>query len=129
MKLKNVFIANGVLAWLYGLLFLITPIYFCGLFGITITESSAVAVRLLGAAFLGLGTVRLLVRNERDSRYRRNIVIGSCVQDTIGLAIMLHAQLTELFNPLGWISVAIYCYFCFVYWYYFLSNPDDPFLD
>ena len=130
MKLKTVFTTNAILCFIFGIGFTLFPILTGSLFGITFTEPTAIPVRVLGAAFLGIGIMLWLVRNEPESNFRRAMVTASVVMDTVGLISLLFAQLSGFMNNFGWFLVGSYWYFCFVYWYYyFYKSSEDPFDD
>ena len=84
MKLKHVLTINAFFAGFFGLCYSLIPYTISEWFGIPIDEQTLIPVRLLGAAFLGIATIRYLIRNEPDSKIRRIIIIESVVQDSLG---------------------------------------------
>ena len=129
LKIKTVFTINAILSYVFGICFFFIPIFSGQVFGVVFDNSSAIALRILGAAFFGIGTVRWLFRDEPESPLRRKIITASVVQDSSAFLVILYAQLTGIFNAAGWFLVLAYWYFCLIYWYYLIKKPGDPRLD
>ena len=118
MKLRTLFTINAVLAIAFGLGFVFMPVTLISFYGAELTEVGVVIGQLLGAAFLGIGILRWLVRNSGESEVLRAIVLTAFIEDTIGFIFALRAQLAGVMNALGWSIVAIYAFLAIGYGYF-----------
>jgi hypothetical protein len=81
------------------------------------------AVREYGAALIGALLLNWYARNAGESQARRAIILDLFVYDAIGFVVTLIAQLSGLFNLLGWAIVAIYLFFAVGYGYFWFARP------
>ena len=74
--------------------------------------------QLLGAAFLGFGIMRWTARDVEPSQLLSALILAALVEDAIGFAIVLKAQLAGLTNALGWSNVLLYGFFALGFGYF-----------
>ena len=120
MKLSTLLVINAIIAFLFGLGFVLIPEIILALYGVTLTVNGIYISRLLGAAFLGYGVVSWLVRNSTGSAELRAIIFALFISEILGFFITLFYQLQGTANALGWTTVAIYLLlgagFGYFYW-------------
>jgi hypothetical protein len=108
MKLNTLFIINTVVAFLFGLGFVLIPANVLSLYGIEMDATGLFVSRLLGSAFLGFGIITWMLRNSTGSAEIRSILLAYAVSDLIGFVLALVYQMQGIANALGWSTVAIY---------------------
>ena len=120
MKLSTLFTINAIVAFLFGLAFVLIPELVLSLYGVTLSVNGIYISRLLGAAFLGFGVISWLVKNSSGSVELRAIVFALFLSEILGFFISLFYQLRGISNALGWTTVAIYLLlgagFGYFYW-------------
>lgn len=123
MTLRNLFIVNAVLAFVFGVAFVLVTTQLVSLYGGTLNPAGIIVARLLGATLLGISVFTWFARDAEDSEARRGIVLGQFVHTAIGFIVLLVGQLSGLMNPLGWSIVAIYLLLALGYGYFQFVKP------
>ena len=123
MNLKTLMIIKAVVCLSLGLLLLLAPGFTFSLFGASINDAGAFPAREYGAALIGTLLLTWYARNAAESQARRAIILDLFVYDAIGVVITLIAQLSGMFNLLGWGIVAIYLFFAVGYGYFWFVKP------
>lgn len=123
MKLKSLLVMKAIVCLVLGIPILFVPIFFYGLFGMSLGSGGVFTAREYGASLMGNLLLTWFARNAIDSAARRAIVMALCVYDGVGFVITLIATLSGLANPLGWLAVAIYLFFAVGFGYYLVYRP------
>jgi hypothetical protein len=123
MKLKTLFLANTIIATLFGLAFLFHPSGLMSLYGVSLGIGAVLIARLFGAALLGYGILTWLVRNAYDSAALKAIVIALFLSDLAGCIVAIFGQLSGATNALGWSTVAIYALLAVGFGVFALKKP------
>ena len=120
MKLSVFLTIVAVVAFIFGILFILIPGALLSLYGISLSAGGQVVARLFGAALLGYSVLTWSARKAEDSEARKAIIFALFVGETLGFVVALIAQLSGAVNALGWSTVVIYfllalgfCYFQF----------------
>jgi len=108
VKVSYLFIANTVVALVYGLPTLFIPSQLLALYDVELSAGGLIFARLFAAALLAFGLLTWLLRNSRPSSERQAIILALFVADAIGFVVTLLAQFDGTVNALGWSHVAIY---------------------
>lgn len=109
--MKTLFTAHAFVTWLFGLALLVIPGTMLAAYGITLDPGGTVIARLLGGAFIGLGTVAWFARGAAPSEALRAIILGISVIATLGCLVSIHGVLSGASNALGWVTVLLYGFF------------------
>ena len=118
MKL-NVFMAiAAVVAFLFGLSFLLMPVQTMSMYGVTLDASGEYLGRYLGSAFLGVAVLTWLARNAADNEALRAIIRGTFVLCLTGFIVALGDVFLGVGNALVWSTVAIYLLLALGYGYF-----------
>ena len=123
MKLRNLFIVNAVISFVFGIATVLVPTMLLSLYGITLSEAGIVVTRLYGAALLSHCLLTWLARDVPHSEARRAIVPALFVSDIIGFIVGLLGQLAGVANPLGWSVPVIYVLLALGYGYFQFVKP------
>ena len=77
----NVFMSIAVvIAFVFGLAFLLMPVQTLSYYGVILDISGQYIVKYLGSAFLGISVITWFARNaDKDSKAMRSIITGAFV--------------------------------------------------
>lgn len=124
MKLSTLFTINAIVAFVFGLAFVLVPETSISLYAITLSPGGVIITRLLGAAILGYSVLTWLSRNAEESEARQAIVLTMVISETIGFIVALLGQLSGVVNALGWSTVAIYLLLALGFGYFQFMKPS-----
>ena len=110
MTLRNFLAVASVIAFAFGLGFILIPQPLTELYNITLDAPGVFVGQLFGAALLGFGALNWSARNVRDTQALKGILLANVVGDVVGFVIALLSQLAGVggVNALGWSTVALY---------------------
>lgn len=108
MKVSAYLAISGVLAVLFGLVFLLAPEFSGEQYGIPANPHAAMLARYFGSTLLAYGLIFWSARGTRDDLALRALLLGAVVGNVIGLVVSAWTALTGLQNAMAWSSVAIY---------------------
>jgi len=110
MSLKTLFVITSIIAFVFGILFVIISTSVYSLYGIESTPMLNYMAELFGAALIAIGLISWQSRNIADINTLKVITISFFIADGIGFIIALVGQLNNVVNALGWITVVIYLF-------------------
>jgi hypothetical protein len=123
MNLKTLMIIKAVICLSLGSLLLFAPGFTYSIFGATLNDAGVFAGREYGAALIGTLLLTWYARNAGESQARRAIILDLFIYDAIGAVITLIAQLSGLFNPLGWAIFVLYLLLAIGFGYFWFVKP------
>ena len=111
--------------FLFGLGFLLAPAEMLSVYA-TSTNSTG----LLTAGVFGIGNIQLSIimwtsRNDVGSKTLKTLVLLLFLGNALAFMLALQAQISGVFNVLGWTNVALYLFFAFGYGYFQLVLKGD----
>lgn len=116
MKLNAFLKVHAIIALVFGLGFLFIPALILSFYSaVALNEAGVFMARLFGSAILTYAAVLWFAADTPDSEAKRAIVKGFFYTMLIGLAVVLHFQLTGPINALGWTTVALYAFLAISY--------------
>jgi len=125
MNLKTLFVFSAIVTLVFGVLFIVIPTQTYSWYGI----SSGIALNymggLFGAALIAIGLISWLAKGTSESDARKAIVLAFFIGDLIGFIIALVAQLNNVVNSLGWLTVVLYFLFTIGFGYFSFSKPKS----
>jgi hypothetical protein len=105
----NTFLAiAAVVAFLFGLSFILMPVQTMSMYGVTLDITGQFLGRYLGSAFLGVAVLNWFGRNSKDNEAYRAILLGDFVLALTGFVVALFDVFTGVGNALVWSTVVIY---------------------
>ena len=125
MKLGNLFVANAVIAGLFGLALVLVPGQFLAQYGLAIDAGFGLVAQLFGAALIGYALLTWGARKAGDSEARRAIVFALFFADAVGFVLALMAQLRGVVNAVGWSTVIIYLALAIGFAYFHFAKPAE----
>ncbi len=125
MNLKTLFVFSAIVTLAFGILFIIIPTQLYSWYGISSGMALNYMGGLFGAALIAIGLISWLARGVSASDARKAIVLSFFIADLIGFIIALIAQLNNVVNSLGWLTVALYFLFTLGFGYFSFSKPKS----
>lgn len=127
MKLSRWMAAKAVVEVVFGIGFVLMPVFVASTFGMGLSPAGALMAQLFGAAFIFGSIVLWLGRNAPSSeKALRAIVVAVVVSNAIGFVVTLLASLSGVWNALGWLPVGLYLVFGLAFAYFLFAKPAAP---
>ncbi len=104
MKLNILFTITAIIAFLFGVGFILAPAASVSLYGNTLDASGQFIGRYFGAALIGYAFLAWLNRNSTS----RGVQAGFFTAMVLGFVVALYEALAGTANGLVWLNVAIY---------------------
>jgi hypothetical protein len=124
MNLKFWMSAKAIVEALFGIGFVIMPVYLGSLFGFSLEPAGVLMARLCGAVFIFSSIVLWQSRNEDPkNRIIRSMVAATVISNAIGFVATLSASLAGVWNLLGWFPVALNLAFVVSFGTFLLRKP------
>jgi ABC-type transport system involved in multi-copper enzyme maturation permease subunit len=110
MTYKNFTTVASIVAFVFGLGFILMPAQLTGYYNVTLNEGGIFIGQLFGAALLGFGVLNWFGRHFSDEQAQQGLANANIAGDGIGFIFALLAQLNGNagVNALGWSTVVIY---------------------
>jgi hypothetical protein len=127
MTTRNVLTVSSIIAFIFGIAFVLAAKPLTALYNITLDDSGAFLGQLFGAALIGFGVLNWFARNSKDSQAMRAVVWANLVADVIGFVIALIGQIQGIggVNALGWSTVVIYLLLALAFLYLSRSTASS----
>ena len=125
MKLSTFMAIAAVLAFVFGLAFILVPAQTMSAYGVTLDAAGQWVGRYLGSAFLGIAVLGWLARNATQGDALRAILLGLFVLSVTGLVVAVLDRIYGSGNALVWSTVAIYLFLTVGFGYYQFSKPPS----
>ncbi len=104
MKLNTLFTITAIVAFIFGLGFILAPVATMSLYGNTLEGVGVFVSRYLGASLLGYAFLAWLNRNTTS----KGVEAGFFAAMVLGLVVAIYDALAGTHNGLVWLNVAIY---------------------
>jgi hypothetical protein len=124
MKLGTLMVIKAIIVIVFGIGFVAVPAAVLSYYGVTLDPVGVYMTRLFGAAFILLGILLWFARRDSGSPALRAIVLGVFIGDLIGFVVTLSGQISGIFNPLGWLNVALYFLLTLGFGYFQFKKPS-----
>ena len=108
MKLNTFMAIAAIVAFLFGLSFILMPVQTMSMYGVTLDITGQFVGRYLGSAFIGVAVLTWFARNTKGNGALRAILLGSFVLSLTGFVVALFDKFTGVGNALVWSTVVIY---------------------
>ena len=118
MKVKLFLIITAVLAFLFGIVFLLAPARIPASHGITADPGMKHMAQFFGSGLLALAVLSWATRNTPDSTARRAIVLALFVYWTLGTIVATLWQLTGIPEVSGWSTVVFHAPLAVIFGYF-----------
>jgi hypothetical protein len=110
MTYKNFLTIASILAFLFGLGFVLMPGQLVSFYGVDLNAAGTLIAQLYGAALLGFGLLNWFARDFGDDGAKQAVLTANLASDALGFIFALMGQLGGVpgVNALGWSTVLIY---------------------
>ena len=110
MTYKNFLTIASILAFLFGLGFVLMPGQLVSFYGVELNAAGILIAQLYGTALLGFGLLNWFGRDFSDSAAKQAVLTVNLASDGLGFIFALMGQLGGVpgVNALGWSTVLIY---------------------
>jgi hypothetical protein len=123
MKLNTFMTIASIVAFLFGLAFLLAPVLVMSMYGVALDISGQYIGRYLGSAFLGIAAIGWFARNAKEDEAKRAILLGGFVVTLTGFVASLFDKFYGLGNALVWSTVVIYLLLAIGFGYFYFGKP------
>jgi hypothetical protein len=125
MKLSTLMVINSIIAFVFGIAFVVIPWQVLSLYGTQPSPELNYVSQLFGGALLGFAVLTWTARNAGESDARKAIVKALFIGDGVGFIVALIAQLNNVVNNLGWSTVVIYLLLAIGFGYFSFSKSSS----
>jgi hypothetical protein len=122
MKFSLLITIGAVLSLIFGLIFLFLPVPLMAIYGISLDATGEWLSRLVGAAWLGIGVLNWLAKNENDGSMKA-ILWADLIFTGAGLLVTLLAHLSGVGNSLLWVTILVYLLLTLGFMYFAFAKP------
>lgn len=120
---RNTFMAiAAIVAFLFGLAFILIPSQTMSMYGVTIDVAGQFLGRYLGSAFIGIAVLTWFARNSKEDEALRAILLGGFLLCLTGFVVALFDVFTGVGNTLVWSTVVIYLLLGVGYGFYYFRK-------
>lgn len=113
--MKTLFTITLIVELIFAIGFIAVPGAMFGTFGVTPNEFGISLARLFGSALLGFVVLLWYGRSSTNSELHRAILVSMFTYWLVSSVLMILAQLSGLFNVMGWGTVALHIGFLIAY--------------
>ncbi len=125
MKLNTFISIHSILLFLFGLGFLLVPAWILSFYGTSTNSTGLLTARIFGIGNIQLSIIIWSFRNEVRSKILKTLILLLFLGNALAFMLALHAQISEVFNVLGWTNVALYLLFAFGYGYFLVVYKGE----
>jgi hypothetical protein len=128
MSYRMMFMINALVAFLFGLGFLLVPTRVLGLFDTETFVSTLLVSRFFGTAMLTLGLLLWFAKDVADAAVQRWMAIALLVGAAAGLIVTVIGTFASnaVIRSNGWMAMAIYVLFGLGYVYLVFLQRQSP---
>jgi len=110
MTYKNITTIAAIIAFIFGLGFILMPAQLTAFYNVTLNEGGIFIGQLFGAALFGYGVLNWFGRHFSSEQAQQGLANANLAGNAIGFIFSLFAQLNGNTgaNALGWSTVVIY---------------------
>ena len=108
MKLGTFISIHSILLFLFGLGFLLVPAWMLSVYGTSTNSTGLLVARIFGIGNIQLSILMWTSRNDVGSKILKTLVLMLFLGNALAFMLALQAQISGIFNVLGWTNVALY---------------------
>ena len=125
MKLSTFISIHSILLFLFGLGFLLAPAGMLSVYDTSTNSTGLLTARVFGIGNIQLSIIMWISRNDVGSKILKTLVLLLFLGNALAFMLSLQAQISGVFNVLGWTNVALFLFFAFGYGYFQLVLKGD----
>lgn len=121
MKLNTFIAIHAVLLFFFGLGFLFIPAWMYSIYGTSSNSIGILTARVFGICNIQLSIIMWSLRNEIGSKILKTIIFLLFLGNAAAFMLAFSAQISGIFNVLGWTNVGLYLLFASGYGYFLFT--------
>jgi len=125
MKLSTFISIHSILLFLFGLGFLLVPAWMLSIYDTSTNSTGLITARVFGIGNIQLSIIMWTSRNYVGSKTMKTLVLLLFLGNALAFMLALQAQISGVFNVLGWTNVALYLLFAIGYGYFLVLLKGD----
>lgn len=123
MSYKFLFVLNALLAFVFGVAFLVVPAQSLGFFQAEQYAATLLMGRFFGSAMIALGLVLWFVKDANDDGVQKMVAISLLISSVLGLVVNIMGIASGVIRTNGWISIIVYVLFALGYAFMLFLKP------
>jgi hypothetical protein len=108
LNLNTFLVVSAIVAWLFGLGFVLLPGVMFSIYGIASAPASLLGFRLFGSALIAIGLLTWFLKESTNWEAIRALLISVAIGNVIGLLLVFFATINGTLSAMGWTAVLIY---------------------
>ena len=125
MKLGTFISIHSILLFLFGLGFLLVPAWMLSIYDTSTNSTGLITARVFGIGNIQLSIIMWTSRNYVGSKTMKTLVLLLFLGNALAFMLALQAQISGVFNVLGWTNVALYLLFTIGYGHFLVVLKRD----
>lgn len=125
MNLRNLYLINMVVAFVFGLALLLGASTVLAFYGMKTGPSEELEAQLFGSALLIPALLSWFAKDFADAQARRGTVISFFVSAAVGFIVSLLGTLSGAMKSAGWSAVIIFLFFALGYGYFLFFRQNE----
>ena len=111
MSLKTVFILSAIVSGFFALVSLLIPATMLSWYGEESNIMLVTMTRYFGVGLLAIAFITFYLKDAELTKEVKSVVLALIISDAVAFIVALWAQIINIFNTLGWLTVIIYLFF------------------
>jgi hypothetical protein len=124
MKLNAFMIITALIAFVFGVAFILAPAWSLQVYGVAADVNTQFLGRYFGSALIGIAFLAWLARNATHSQARQAVLISLFVSNLLGFVVSVYDKFAGFTNQFVWLNVAIYLFLAIGFGYYSFIKAD-----
>lgn len=108
MNLSTFLLISALVAFLFGIGFVLLPGVMFSIYGIAASPASYLGFRLFGSALIAIGLLTWFLRDSTNWEGVRALLLSVAIGNAIGLLLVFFATINGTLSAMGWTAVLIY---------------------
>src|SRR4030042_915187 len=125
MTLKTFMIITSIIAFIFGVAFIVAPTLSLNFYGVSVNVTGEFLGRYFGASLIGTAFLAWLTRTAPASETRRAILAALFVTMLLGFLVAVYDTFAGAGNPLVWLNVGIYLTLAIGFVYFAFMKGDQ----
>ena len=123
MSYKWLFVLNALVAFVFGVAFLVVPVMALQRFGVDEYASTRLVLQFFGTSLLTVGLLAWFAKNISDESMQKGMILALFIGSLAGLVMSVIGMAAGAIRFLGWLAIVIYGVFALGYAFLLFLRP------
>jgi hypothetical protein len=123
MSYKLLFVLNALVAFVFGVAFLVVPTMALQQFGVDEYASTRLVLQFFGTSLLTVGLLAWFAKNISDEAVQKGMILALFIGSLAGLVMSVIGMAAGAVRTLGWLAIVIYGVFALGYAFLLFLKP------